>query len=102
MSWLLCDRFYTEKVHIKFIMKKLLSPVLYIIFGIFLWIVLFPNSEDWNVKLMYGKTGLLKNCRAIITANMYAYKNNEFSAEDTLESIDRNCGQFWYSWEIKH
>lgn len=40
---------------------------------------------------MYGSSGLPKNCRAVITENIKAYKNNEYSANDIMESIDRNC-----------
>ncbi len=54
--------------------------------------------DDPNSKLVYGDTGYPKNCRAIITENMRGYKDRTFSAEQALDSIDRNCGEFGYSW----
>ncbi|MBP7671202.1 kynureninase [Candidatus Gracilibacteria bacterium] len=75
--------------------------MLYIILGIFIGFALPPTPKDSNSRIMYGDTGLPKNCRAIITANITAFQNNEYSAEDTLESINRNCGAEGYSWEIE-
>lgn len=60
--------------------------------------ILFLAACDNNSGLIYGKTGLPKNCRAIIKANIDAWKAGEYSAEDALVSIDRNCGEFGYSW----
>jgi hypothetical protein len=49
--------------------------------------------------LEYGnETGLPKNCRAIIVENIDAWRNGIYSAEDTLGSIDRNCGRVGHSW----
>ena len=56
------------------------------------------NISD-NSRLIYGKTGLPRNCRAIIKSNIDSYKRGDFSAEAALSSIDRNCGEFGYSWE---
>lgn len=54
--------------------------------------------QDKNDELSYGSTGLPKNCRAIIKANIDAYYNDEYSAEEIISSINRNCGEFGYSW----
>ncbi len=51
-----------------------------------------------NDKLLYGDTGLPKNCRAIIKSNIDGYKSKEWTAEEALGSIDRNCGEFGYAW----
>lgn len=56
------------------------------------------TSCDSNSKMKYGKTGLPKNCRAIITANIDGWRAHEFSAEDALLSIERNCGENGYAW----
>jgi hypothetical protein len=53
---------------------------------------------DPNRKFVYGDTGLPKNCRAIISENIEAYRSELYPAEDIIESIDRNCGAFGYSW----
>lgn len=66
---------------------------------IFLILLTGCNNICDNSKLIYGKTGLPKNCRAIIKADIDSYKKGVFSAEDALDSINRNCGEFGYSWE---
>ena len=53
---------------------------------------------DDSGRLKYGETGLPKNCRAIIKENIDNYNAKIYSAEDILSSIDRNCGEFGYSW----
>lgn len=53
---------------------------------------------DKNQSLTYGDTGLPKNCRAIIKANVESWRRGEYSAEEVLYSIDRNCGEYGYSW----
>ncbi|MGN0913056.1 MAG: kynureninase [Alphaproteobacteria bacterium] len=55
---------------------------------------------DNNSTLSYGKTGLPRNCRAIIKENIDGYRKGKFSAEDALDSINRNCGEFGYSWGL--
>lgn len=59
---------------------------------------LFLFACDNNQKLTYGKTGLPKNCRAIIKSNIDGYNKGLYTAEEALDSIDRNCGEFGYSW----
>ena len=61
-------------------------------------IILFLSACDSNAELVYGKTGLPKNCRAIIKANIDGWKAGNHTAEEALESINRNCGEFGYSW----
>lgn len=64
-----------------------------------------------NSKAEYGETGLPKNCRAIIQTNINEYKKIISSGEDyesqifdidgVMKSIERNCGEYGYSWEYK-
>jgi len=61
-------------------------------------LVIFLTSCDSNSKLTYGKTGFPKNCRAIIKGNIDGWKGGRWSAAEALDSIDRNCGEFGYSW----
>jgi len=56
------------------------------------------NNKDSNSSLIYGESGLPKNCRAIITSNINGYKNKSYTADEALNSIERNCGEFGYSW----
>lgn len=53
---------------------------------------------DPNAKPTYGDTGLPKNCRAIIQANVDSWRAGEFTADETMASIERNCGAQGYSW----
>lgn len=61
-------------------------------------LMLFVSSCDSNSKIVYGKTGFPKNCRAIIKENIDGWRMQKYTAEDALNSIDRNCGEFGYSW----
>lgn len=67
------------------------------------------SSEDYNSKAIYGDTGLPKNCRAIVQANIDMYKQTAYSdssyeqklraADDVMQSLERNCGSHGKSWE---
>lgn len=65
-----------------------------IVFFLFFFLV----GCDPNAKLTFGETGLPKNCRAIIQANLDGWHSGEYSAEEALGSIERNCGKDGYSW----
>lgn len=53
---------------------------------------------DPNAKATYGDTGLPKNCRAIIQANIDGYRTKQYTADEVMFSIERNCGANGYSW----
>lgn len=54
---------------------------------------------DPNSKPTYGKeTGLPKNCRAIVQANINAYRAKQYTADEVIESLERNCGANGHSW----
>ena len=55
-------------------------------------------NGDPNKVITYGDTGLPKNCRAIIDANLKGWYKGDYSAKDALASIERNCGAAGYSW----
>ena len=61
-------------------------------------IYLGTKYADKNTRLTYGNTGMPKNCRAIIAANIDGWRMGSYTAEEALGSIDRNCGVFGYSW----
>lgn len=56
------------------------------------------TAVDPNATPTYGNTGAPKNCRAIIQSNLDGVKRKQYSVEDALESIERNCGAAGYSW----
>ena len=53
---------------------------------------------DSNSKPMYGDTGLPKNCRALIQANIDGWKSGKYSCDDAMDSMERNCGTYGYIW----
>lgn len=56
-------------------------------------------SGDPNSEPRYGeKTGLPKNCRAIVQANIDGWRSGEHTAEAAMSSLERNCGANGYSW----
>lgn len=61
--------------------------------------VVLTGCSDRNSMPTYGETGLPKNCRAIIAANIAGWRSGAYSPEEALESIDRNCGGEGQSWE---
>src|SRR5690606_19086933 len=54
---------------------------------------------DPNAAPTYGETtGLPKNCRAIVQANIDGYRSGQFTADEAMNSLERNCGADGYSW----
>jgi hypothetical protein len=54
---------------------------------------------DPNSKPTYGEeTGLPKNCRAIVQQNIDAYRAKEYTADEIMASLERNCGANGHSW----
>ncbi|WP_083518514.1 hypothetical protein [Dechloromonas denitrificans] len=55
--------------------------------------VFFLSACDPNSKPTFGEsTGLPSNCRAYVQAAVDAYRNKEYSADETMAAIERNCG----------
>ena len=52
-----------------------------------------------NSKHTYGETGLPKNCRAIVQNAINEWRKGNYSTNDTMDSLERNCGEKGYSWE---
>ncbi len=63
-----------------------------------LTILLSACSGDPNEKPIYGETGLPKNCRAIVQANVDAWRSKQYSTKEIMNSLERNCGANGYSW----
>ena len=51
-----------------------------------------------NQSSKYGDTGFPKNCRALISDNLRGYFYGTYTADEALNSIDRNCGPNGYIW----
>jgi hypothetical protein len=61
--------------------------------------ILLLVACDPNSKPTYGEeTGLPKNCRAIVQANIDAYRAEQYLAEEIMASLERNCGANGHSW----
>lgn len=63
--------------------------------------LVLAGCEKPNSKPIYGETGLPKNCRAIVQNAIDEWRLGHHSAEDTMASLERNCGANGYSWEYK-
>lgn len=58
---------------------------------------------DWfddNAKPIYGKeSGLPVNCRAYVQVVIDAYRAKQYSAEDSMTGLERNCGIDGLAWK---
>lgn len=54
---------------------------------------------DPNTKPIYSEeSGLPANCRAIVHANIDAYRSRQYTADEVMASLERNCGANGYAW----
>lgn len=61
--------------------------------------VFFLSACDPNSKPTYGEsTGLPSNCRAYVQVAVDAYRNKEYSADETMAGLERNCGVNGHLW----
>jgi hypothetical protein len=81
-------------------MKMTIAILVSLLLGVFIG-YFSGQEEDPNTKLIYGQTGLPRNCRAIIKANYEGWYLKEYTADEALDSINRNCGEFGISWGLK-
>jgi len=51
-----------------------------------------------NQSAEYGDTGFPKNCRALISTNLLGVRVGTYTAEEALDSINRNCGPNGLIW----
>jgi hypothetical protein len=77
-------------------MKTTTSFVMVLIVGVIIGRLTAPG--DPNAALAYSPQGYPKNCRALIKANVDGWQAKQYSADDILKSIDRNCGQYGQLW----
>lgn len=70
---------------------------------------IFVGCSDPNSKPTYGESGLPKNCRALVQANIDMYKSLDKSHENyeeflveldgIMNSLERNCGTNGHAWQ---
>ena len=72
-------------------------------------LLLFPLSAmaitvvlcgcDPNSKPTYGEsTGLPSNCRAYVQVAVDSYRNKQYTADETMAGLERNCGANGHLW----
>ena len=61
--------------------------------------VMLSGCDDSNSKPTYGESGLPKNCRAIVQNAIDEWRKGNYSTEDTMSSLERNCGANGHSWK---
>lgn len=72
----------------RIIMLKKIVRTTSVIAAVFLLSACDPNS-----KPIYGEsTGLPSNCRAYVQVVIDSYRNKEYSADETMAGLERNCG----------
>lgn len=57
---------------------------------------------DPNAKPIYGKeTGLPVNCRAYVQAVIDGYRSKQYTADESFNALQRNCGANGQIWGLK-
>lgn len=80
--------------------RKILIGIVIVVVAI-VFFNLGKSDGKTNQYPTYGTTGAPKNCRALIAANIEGYTFGTYSAEEALDSINRNCGRSGYIWNEK-
>lgn len=57
------------------------------------------GCSDDNAEPKYGKTGLPVNCRAYVQVVVDSYRARQYSADDSMAGLERNCGLHGISWK---
>lgn len=62
--------------------------------------ILLAACNDDNSKPLYAKdTGLPVNCRAYVQLVIDEYRSGKYSADESFNGLERNCGVNGYSWK---
>ena len=57
------------------------------------------NYFDPNSKPEFGKeSGLPANCRAFVQYAIDEYRQGKYSADETMNALERNCGKAGHTW----
>lgn len=58
------------------------------------------SQVDDNDAPVYGKeSGLPVNCRAYVQATIDGFKNKTYTAEESMQGLERNCGKNGQAWK---
>lgn len=57
------------------------------------------DQSALNDKPRYGESGLPSNCRALVQANIDGWRAKQYTAEEAMYSLERNCGAAGALWE---
>ncbi len=75
------------------------SPNRIVVVVLLAWLLAGCELGDPNAKAEYGESsGLPKNCRAIVQANFDGYRSGQYTADEVVSSLERNCGANGHSW----
>lgn len=62
--------------------------------------LLLGCGTDDNAAPIYGKdSGLPVNCRAYVQVAVDAYRTKQYTAEETMNALERNCGKSGWAWK---
>lgn len=57
------------------------------------------DQFDPNSKPVYGKeSGLPVNCRAYVQVAIDGYRSKQYTADQAMAGLERNCGVYGSSW----
>jgi hypothetical protein len=60
------------------------------------------SQNSSNAKTEFGKeSGLPSNCRAYVQSSIDGYRAHNYSAEETMAGLERNCGENGTLWETQ-
>lgn len=57
------------------------------------------NPGDDNAKPEYGPSGLPVNCRAYVQEAVNGYRAKQYTADEAMNGIERNCGVAGQAWK---
>lgn len=78
--------------------------------GAWIWAALLAFAAGWyfggksaetNSEAVYGKeSGLPVNCRAYVQTSIDGFRSGEFTAIETMNGLERNCGALGHTWGV--
>ncbi len=67
--------------------------------GLLFFTLTILSGCDPNSKPEFGsETGLPSNCRAYVQVAIDSYRSKQYTAEETIAGLERNCGQNGHLW----
>ncbi len=56
-------------------------------------------AQDDNAKPVFSKNGLAVNCRAYVQVVIDGYRTKQYTAEESMTGLERNCGASGLAWK---